>query len=86
LNGLVVQPKRASACFAARRSDEHAVDKSGIDYDRLVVWAAGIVAAQARCNVDEAIALMQERGVRTRRTLRETAAAVIDRRIRFGRT
>ena len=56
---------------------------SGIDYSTLVGWSAGIVAAQANCSLDEAITLMQERGVRTDRTLEEIADAVMQRRISF---
>jgi hypothetical protein len=50
----------------------------------LVVWSAGMVAAQAVCDLDEAILRMQEHGVRTGRTLEEVATAVVERRIRFG--
>jgi hypothetical protein len=49
----------------------------------LVAWSAEMVAAQAGCDLDEAILRMQEHGVRTRRTLEEVAAAVLERRIRF---
>jgi hypothetical protein len=56
---------------------------SGIDYSTLVSWSAGIVAAQANCTLDDAITLMQERGVRTDRTLEEIADSVMLRKISF---
>jgi hypothetical protein len=58
-------------------------NRSHVDYSTLLLWAAQVVAAQANCKLDEAIALMQERGVQTYRTLEEIANAVVDRRLRF---
>ena len=56
---------------------------SGLDYDTLIAWAAGTVAAQADCTLNEAVALMLERAMQTHHTLEEIADGVIDRTIRF---
>ena len=46
--------------------------------------ATGMVAVQAACSLDEALALMQDRATVQGSTLDEIAGAVIDRSIRFG--
>lgn len=59
-------------------------NRTHLDYSTLLPWAAAVVAGQAHCTLDQAIALMQERGVETSRTLEEIASAVVDRRLRFS--
>jgi hypothetical protein len=48
-----------------------------------VIQAAGMVSVQAKCTVDEAVALMEERARATKQTRRQIADAVIARTLRF---
>jgi AmiR/NasT family two-component response regulator len=54
------------------------------DHSTTVAFAAGIVAAQAGCTFDEALARMRDRGARSGTTLEEIAIAVCERRIKFS--
>ncbi len=58
-------------------------NRSHLGSSTLPAWAAPVVAGRANCTLDEAIALMHERGVQTYRALEEIANAVVDRRLRF---
>lgn len=46
--------------------------------------ASGMVAVQASCSLDDALALMRARAEATNCTLEQVAAGVIARDIRFG--
>jgi hypothetical protein len=45
--------------------------------------AAGMVAAQAECTIDEAFVLMRERAATSNAAMAEIIAGVMDRSIRF---
>jgi AmiR/NasT family two-component response regulator len=47
--------------------------------------ATGMVAAQADCDIDEALARLRIRARATGQTLEQTALDVLDGEIRFGR-
>ena len=49
-----------------------------------VSQAAGMVSVQARCSLEEALVLLQDRAVVTGETLSEIADATVEREISFG--
>lgn len=49
-----------------------------------VYQAQGMVSAQAKCSVEEALGMMIERSQAMVTTVEEIAAGVLDRTIRFG--
>ena len=54
------------------------------DHNTTVAFAAGMVAAQAGCTLEDAVEWMKAQGSKSGRTLEEVATAVCERRIQFS--
>ena len=59
-------------------------ERGEAEHRMLVNQAAGMVAVQADCTIEEAFVLINERATMTDATLEEIIAGVLDRRIRFS--
>jgi AmiR/NasT family two-component response regulator len=59
--------------------------RADFHHNTIVAWAAGTVVAQVNCTLDQAVELMEQRAVETRRTLDDIAVDVVERRILFGK-
>ena len=74
---------RAARRYAALRGVGAGMADGGEEHRRSMNLAAGMVAAEADCTIEEAFTLMRERAAASGTTMEELVARVLDRSVRF---